>query len=175
MSERFLWKSPDEKASNAAFFSVQSVADPLDFLPRGFLERTKKRGQVVSSWAPQNRVLAHRATGGFLTHCGWNSCLDGITNGVKLIAWPLFAEQRMNAALLTEGLKVSLRVEANENGIVDRKQIAGVVQKLIGGAEGKDIGNKMRVLKDAAAEAWSQTGSSKKALGELVHKWNIQV
>ncbi|KAL0349120.1 UNVERIFIED_CONTAM: Hydroquinone glucosyltransferase [Sesamum angustifolium] len=172
--QRFLWvvKSPDEKASNAAFFSVQSVADPLDFLPRGFLERTKKRGLVVSSWAPQNRVLAHRATGGFLTHCGWNSCLDGITNGVPLIAWPLFAEQRMNAALLTEGLKVSLRVEANENGIVDRKQVAGLVQKLIGGEE--NIGNKMRVLKDAAAEAWSKIGSSEKALGELVHKW-IQV
>ncbi|KAL2230213.1 UNVERIFIED_CONTAM: Hydroquinone glucosyltransferase [Sesamum indicum] len=174
--QRFLWvvKSPDEKASNAAFFSVQNVADPLDFLPRGFSERTKKRGLVVSSWAPQNGVLAHRATGGFLTHCGWNSCLDGITNGVPLISWPLFAEQRMNAALLTEGLKVSLRVEENESGIVDRKQIAGLVQKLIGGEEGKDLGNKMRVLKDAAAEAWTQIGSSEKALGELVHKW-IQV
>ncbi|KAK4425325.1 Hydroquinone glucosyltransferase [Sesamum alatum] len=179
--QRFLWvvKSPDEKAANAAFFSVESVADPLDFLPRGFLERTKNRGLMVSSWAPQNRVLAHRSTGGFLTHCGWNSCLDGITNGVPLIAWPLFAEQRMNAALLTEGLKVSLRVEANEeNGIVDREQIARLVRGLIGsGEEGifKDVGNRIRVLKDAAAKAWSHAGSSEKALGELAHKWTIQV
>ncbi|MED6148060.1 hypothetical protein PIB30_049582 [Stylosanthes scabra] len=30
-------------------------------------------------------------------------------NGVPLIAWPLFAEQKMNAILLTEDLKVALR------------------------------------------------------------------
>ncbi|KAI3469939.1 hypothetical protein Pfo_026602 [Paulownia fortunei] len=174
MSEqRFLWvvKSPDEKASNAAFFSVESVTDPFNFLPQGFFERTKIKGVVVSSWAPQTQVLSHRATGGFLTHCGWNSCLDAIVHGVPLIAWPLFAEQQMNAAFFTNGLKVSSRVEANESGIVDRKQIAKLVQDLIGGQEGKELGNRMRVLKDTAAKAGSQIGSSEKALGELAHKW----
>ncbi|OMO85165.1 UDP-glucuronosyl/UDP-glucosyltransferase [Corchorus olitorius] len=43
--QRFLWvvKSPNDKAKNATFFSVESVDDddPVHFLPNGFLERTK--------------------------------------------------------------------------------------------------------------------------------------
>lgn len=177
MSEkRFLWvvKSPNEKASSAAFFNVESAADPLNFLPRGFLERTKNRGKVVPSWVPQHLALGHRAVGGFLTHCGWNSCLDGIVNGVPLIAWPLFAEQRMNAALLAEGLKVSLRAEVGENGVVERKNVAMLVRELMGGEEGKEIEKRMRVLRDGAAKAWSESGSSEKALVDLANKW-IQV
>lgn len=174
MSEkRFLWvvKGPDEKASDAAFFSVEVAANPLKFLPQGFLERTKNKGFLVPSWAPQDRVLGHRATGGFLTHCGWNSCLDGIVNGVPMISWPLFAEQRMNAALLCEGLKVSSRVEANENGVVEGKNIVRLVKEVIGGEEGKEIEKRMRVLKNAAAKACSGRGSSEMALDHLAKKW----
>ncbi|KAK7845196.1 hydroquinone glucosyltransferase [Quercus suber] len=42
--QRFLWvvRSPHEKAANATYFSVQSINDPFDFLPKGFLERTKE-------------------------------------------------------------------------------------------------------------------------------------
>ena len=49
--QRFLWvdRSPHEIATNASFFSVQSIKDPFDFLPKGFLERTKDVGLVVPS------------------------------------------------------------------------------------------------------------------------------
>ncbi|KAF3950830.1 hypothetical protein CMV_023464 [Castanea mollissima] len=65
MSEqRFLWvvRSPNDKVANANYFSVQSQKDPFDFLPKGFLERTKGRGLVVPSWAPQAEVLSHGST-----------------------------------------------------------------------------------------------------------------
>lgn len=172
--KRFLWvvKNPNEKASNADFFGVESTADPLGFLSRGFLERTRNKGFMVRSWAPQAQVLSHRATGGFLTHCGWNSCLDAIVNGVPMISWPLFAEQRMNAALLCKGLKVSSTVEANENGVVERKNIARFVKELIGGEEGKELKKRMIVLKNAAAKACSRgRGSSEMAIDDLVKKW----
>ncbi|KAJ6338361.1 hypothetical protein OIU76_007934 [Salix suchowensis] len=80
---------------------------------KGFLERTKGRGLVVPSWAPQPQVLSHGSTGGFLTHCGWNSTLESVVSGVPLIVWPLYAEQKMNAWMLTQDIKVALRPKAS--------------------------------------------------------------
>lgn len=172
--ERFLWvvRSPNEKAANAAFFGMESAKSPFDFLPRGFLERTKGKGLVVASWAPQIQVLSHGATGGFLTHCGWNSILESIVHGVPLIAWPLYAEQKMNAVMLTEDLKVALRAKVDENGLVGREEVAKLAKVLIEGEEGKRLGQKMKDLKDAAARALREDGSSAKALAEVAHRWS---
>ncbi|KAH7578033.1 hypothetical protein ACOSP7_000857 [Xanthoceras sorbifolium] len=175
MSEqRFLWvvRSPNDKAANASYFTVHSNNDPFDFLPKGFLERTKGRGLVVPSWAPQAQVLSHVSTGGFLTHCGWNSVLESVVNGVPLIAWPLYAEQKMNAAMLTEDIKVALRPKSSENGLVGREEIARVVMGLMEGENGKMVRNRMKDLKDAAAKVLSEGGSSTKSLAELAQKWN---
>ncbi|XVF33195.1 hypothetical protein REPUB_Repub17cG0147700 [Reevesia pubescens] len=178
MSEqRFLWvvRSPNDKVANATFFSLESdQKDPFDFLPKGFLERTKGRGLVVPSWAPQAQVLSHGSTGGFLTHCGWNSTLESVVNGVPLIAWPLYAEQKMNAVMLTEDIKIALRPKPNENGLVCRDEIAKAVKGLIEGEEGKGVRNKMKDLKEAAAKVLSENGSSTKALSEVANKWKNQ-
>lgn len=45
-----------------------------------------------------------------MTHCGWNSILEGLTLGVPLITWPMFAEQFHNNNLL-EQLGLSIRVK----------------------------------------------------------------
>ncbi|KAF8380090.1 hypothetical protein HHK36_027560 [Tetracentron sinense] len=174
MSEqRFLWvvRSPHEKAANATYFSAESIEDPFDFLPKGFLERTKGLGLVVPSWAPQIQVLSHSSTGGFLTHCGWNSILESVVHGVPLIAWPLYAEQKMTAVMLTEELKVALRPNASENGLVGQEEIAKVVKGLMEEEKGKRLQNRMRDLKDASDEVLSENGSSTKSLSEVVQKW----
>ncbi|XP_059643167.1 hydroquinone glucosyltransferase-like [Cornus florida] len=173
--QRFLWviRSPHEKVANANYFNVQSSMNmnPFDFLPKGFMDRTKGLGLVVDSWASQIEVLSHGSTGGFVTHCGWNSTLESIIYGVPLIAWPLYAEQKMNTVLLTEDLKVALKVKVNENGIVERKVISEYVKGLIVGEEGKLLQNRMRDLKDAAAKVLSRDGSSSKSLAGLTHIW----
>ncbi|KAL7233679.1 hypothetical protein ACSBR1_017320 [Camellia fascicularis] len=172
---RFLWvvRNPSDNSS-AAFFNAHNQNDPISFLPKGFLERTQGRGLVVPSWAPQIEVLSHHATGGFLTHCGWNSTLESTVHGVPLIAWPLFAEQKMNAVMLTEGLKVALSPKSHELGLVGREEIAEVVKSLMKGEEGKKVRQRMEGLKDAAAKVLSEEGSSTKSLFDLAFKWKNQ-
>ncbi|KAG6680184.1 hypothetical protein I3842_13G028900 [Carya illinoinensis] len=171
--EKFLWvvRSPNNGPANAAYLTNQSHdLDPLAFLPEGFVERTNGQGLVVPSWAPQVQVLSHGSTGGFLTHCGWNSTLESIMNGTPLIAWPLFGEQRMNAVFLAEDLKVALRPKENEKGVVVREEIAQVIKGLMVGEDGKNARNRMKDLKIAAEKALYPEGSSTMALSELPFK-----
>jgi len=65
-------------------------------LPEEFLEAVAGRGHVVT-WAPQQQVLAHPAIGGFWTHCGWNSTIEIICEGVPMICLPFFGDQKENA------------------------------------------------------------------------------
>ncbi|KAI3840388.1 hypothetical protein MKX03_037800 [Papaver bracteatum] len=145
MSEqKFLWflKSPipgDNKAANASYLSARTVEDPSEVLPKGFLDRTRKSGLVVSSWAPQIEILNHKSTGGFLSHCGWSSTLESIVHGVPLIAWPLFAEQTMNAVIFTDYMKVAIRPKQMKNGIIERYEICNVVKELMEGEEGRRL------------------------------------
>ncbi|CAL5365397.1 unnamed protein product [Camellia sinensis] len=58
-------------------------------LPKGFVDRLGERGLVVDGWAPQARILTHSSTGGFVSHCGWNSVLEGLKFGVPIVAIPM--------------------------------------------------------------------------------------
>ncbi|XP_054781138.1 hydroquinone glucosyltransferase-like isoform X2 [Prosopis cineraria] len=171
---KFLWvvRAPSGLA-NSAYLSAQKE-DPLDYLPKGFIDRTKGQGFVVPSWAPQIEVLSHESTGGFLTHCGWNSTLEAIVYGKPMIVWPLFAEQGMNAVMITEQFKVGVRPrgDENKNGIVEREEVAKVVKIVMESDEGRELRRRTEVLKDAAAEALSEDGSSTKALSNLAQEWS---
>lgn len=169
--QRFVWvvRTPQENAE-AAYFSAQK-SSPTEFLPQGFVERTRERGLVVASWAPQIRVLSHASTGGFLTHCGWNSIMEGVVFGVPFIAWPLCFEQKTTAAFLKEGLHAALRVRENEDGIVERGEIAEVVREVMEGGGGRQIRKIMAQLQIAAGNAMSEEGSSTMALAQLIQSW----
>ncbi|KAL9228866.1 hypothetical protein vseg_004400 [Gypsophila vaccaria] len=171
--QRFLWvvRSPSN-VSHGSFFTGLSQDDPFGFLPNGFVDRVQDRGLLVPSWAPQIKVLGHGSTGGFLSHCGWNSTLESIVNGVPLIAWPLYAEQKMNAVMLSEGLKVALRVKPNEDGLVEANEISTVVRELMEGEEGKRVRQRMKEVSDSARKARSEDGVSTKLLNQVVFKWN---
>lgn len=177
MSEQhFLWvvRSPNEKESNAYFFGSKDVQGPLDFLPDGFLNRTEKSGLVVPHWAPQVEVLAHPAVSSFMTHCGWNSVLESLVHSVPLIAWPLYAEQRMNAVLLTEDVKVAIRPKQDEKGIIGREEVSRVVRCFMKGKEADRIKGRAQELSRAAANALDG-GSSFKNLSSVTSLWKTVI
>lgn len=59
-------------------------------------------GWVVNGWAPQPRILSHPSTGGFVSHCGWNSVMESIDFGVPIIAMPMHIDQPLNARWTVE-------------------------------------------------------------------------
>ncbi|KAL5061440.1 hypothetical protein RYX36_023177 [Vicia faba] len=177
-SQKFLWvvREPNDIAS-ANYFAVSKPnllgqEDPLCFLPKGFVERTKKQGFLVANWAPQVEILSNKAIGGFVTQCGWFSTLECVVNGVPIIAWPLFAEQRMIATILADGIKIAIRPKIdNVSGVVEKGEIVNVLKRLMEGDEGVEILRRMKVLQDAAAAAIKVDGSSITIISQLVTKW----
>ncbi|MED6148055.1 hypothetical protein PIB30_049577 [Stylosanthes scabra] len=172
--QRFLWvlRAPSDSAFGAYLDNKRNGEDPLKFLPDGFLERTKEKGLVVPGWAPQVQILSHHSVVGFLSHCGWNSVLESMQVGVPLITWPLFAEQRMNAVLLVEVLKVAVRLNAREDGVVEKEEISNVIKCLMEKEEGTVMRKRIENLKVYAADAINKdSGSSTHALSQLATKW----
>ncbi|XP_031114670.1 anthocyanidin 3-O-glucosyltransferase 5-like [Ipomoea triloba] len=140
-----------------------------DYLPEGFLARTKDVGFVVQMWANQIEILTHPSVGGFLSHCGWNSTLESLTNNVPIIAWPLYAEQKMNAAMLAEEVGVAVRpaVTPTEK-VVRRQEIEAMVRTLLQHKEGEAIRERVKKLKVSGEIALSKAGSSYNSMCELV-------
>ncbi|KAF8669514.1 hypothetical protein HU200_051317 [Digitaria exilis] len=164
---RFLWalRGPPVAGSRHP-----TDADLDELLPEGFLERTKGRGMVWPTWAPQKAVLAHPAVGGFVTHCGWNSTLESLWHGVPLAPWPLYAEQHLNAFELVSavGVAVAMEVDRERNNFVEAAELERAVRSLMGGCEeGSRAREKAAEMKAACRKAVEEGGSSRVALETL--------
>ncbi|CAN8316726.1 unnamed protein product [Cochlearia groenlandica] len=138
---------------------------------RGFEERTKERGLLVKGWSPQMLILSHCSVGGFLTHCGWNSTLEGITFGLPLLTWPLFVDQFSNEKLVVQVLKIGVRVGVDEpmtwgeeekiGVLVDKEGMKKVVEDLMGDSdEAKERRRRAKELGVLAHKAVEEGGSS---------------
>ncbi|KAL1813773.1 hypothetical protein ACET3Z_023838 [Daucus carota] len=173
---RFLWvvrnPPPKDDDDNKSILAPHEL-DLCTVLPQGFLERTKGRGLVVKSWAPQVAVLSHDSVGGFVTHCGWNSILEGVCAGIPMIGWPLYAEQRMNRVFLVEELKVGLGLDESDGGsFVRGAEIERRVRELMDSDNGERVRHRVAELRDAAKVAITdKNGSSRIALTKLITKW----
>ncbi|KAI7754496.1 hypothetical protein M8C21_012821 [Ambrosia artemisiifolia] len=169
---RFLWvvRSPPSNRKEDRF--LPPPEPDLDvLLSEGFLERTKDRGIVVKKWAPQVAILNHKSVGGFVTHCGWNSILEAVCAGVPMVAWPLYAEQKFNKAVLTTDMKLALPMNESEGGMVTAMEVEKRVRQLMEGDEGKVVREVAMARKEEAEMALSDGGSSHAALSKLVASW----
>jgi hypothetical protein len=160
----FLWAvrapvSPDAD-STKRFEARGGAATAEKLLPDGFLDRTRGRGMVVSSWAPQVEVLRHPATGAFVTHCGWNSALEAIAAGVPMVCWPMYAEQRMNKVFIVEELRLGVAMDGYEEGTVGADEVETKVRLVMESEQGKEIRERMATAQEMAAHALEIGGSS---------------
>lgn len=133
----------------------------------------KGRGLVVRSWAPQVEVLSRGSVGAFVSHCRWNSVLEGVVAGVPMVAWPLYAEQHVNMHVMVGEMKVAVAVEQREeDGFVSGEEVEKRVREVM---ESEEIRERSLKLKEMALAAVGEFGSSKTALANLVQSWTTHV
>lgn len=135
-----------------------------DLLPDGFLERVSEFGKIVE-WAPQNKVLSHPSIACFVSHCGWNSTLEGVSSGVPYLCWPYFCEQTHNESYICDKWEIGLRIDCDENGIRSRYEIKKKIDLLLSDNKLKE---NVRKLKDLCAKSVSVGGLSYKNLEKFI-------
>ena len=91
--------------------------------PDGFEQRVSERGKVIKGWAPQVPILSHRAVGGFLSHCGWNSVMEAVVCGAMILGWPMEADQYVNATHLVDHLGAAVRVCEGSETVPDSAEL----------------------------------------------------
>ncbi|GLT26591.1 hypothetical protein SLA2020_016460 [Shorea laevis] len=150
---------------------VFAEEDQSPELPEGFEERTEGEGMVVRGWVPQAEILKHPSTGGFLSHCGWGSCLESISFGVPIAAWPMHSDQPRNATLVTQVLKVGLTVRewSHREELIAASAITEALRRLMASKEGEMMRKKAEELGRAVRQATEEGGVSRKELESFIN------
>uniref|UniRef100_A0ACD5WPY0 Uncharacterized protein n=1 Tax=Avena sativa TaxID=4498 RepID=A0ACD5WPY0_AVESA len=133
-------------------------------LPDGFDAVTSDRGMIVD-WAPQEEVLAHAAVGGFWTHAGWNSTLEGVCGGVPMLCRPYFGDQMGNARYVELVWRAGLVLECE----LERGKVEQAIRRLMQSEEGDRMRERAQKLKSRAAKAITDAGSSRLSVDKLVN------
>ncbi|CAL9224489.1 unnamed protein product [Arabidopsis halleri] len=121
------------------------------------------RGYIVK-WAPQKQVLAHSAVRAFWSHCGWNSTLESLGEGVPMICRPFTTDQKGNARYLECVWKVGIQVEGNlERGAVEK-----AVKRLMVDEEGEEMKRRALNLKEKLKASVLVQGSSYNSLDDFI-------
>ncbi|KAL6002195.1 hypothetical protein ACLOJK_037643 [Asimina triloba] len=145
-----------------------------EWLPEGFEERIseRKQGILVRHWGPQLEILAHRSTGVFLSHCGWNSTTESLSRGVPMIGWPMSGEQFYNVKMMEE-LGVCVEMARGNSADIGTNDVERVIELVMGGTnKWEEMKKKALQLKEmielAVREDEECKGSSAKALDEFL-------
>ncbi|KAL1181000.1 hypothetical protein V6Z11_A02G017100 [Gossypium hirsutum] len=155
-------------------FDLKAEFKP-EWLPEGFEDRMSRNNQglLVKNWAPQLEILSHRSTGAFLSHCGWNSTMESLSQGVKIIGWPLAAEQACNSKMLVEEMGVAVELTRGVRSSISSDKVKEVIEMVMGKeGKGRDMKRKAQEIAEhimaAVKDEGNEKGSSIKALDDFV-------
>ncbi|KAF7850668.1 hypothetical protein BT93_L5138 [Corymbia citriodora subsp. variegata] len=156
-----------EKSGLNFFWVLRDPPEPtqkaIDMLPNGFLQRVEGRGIVCTDWAPQVKILSHDSVGGFLTHCGWNSVIEGLAFGRVLMLFPMFNDQGPNARLL-QGKGLGIEVARKEDGMFTSDAVA----ELLRFAMVDDLGSSLRASAKEAKKLLSNRETNQRCIDEFI-------
>ncbi|KAJ4800525.1 Glycosyltransferase [Rhynchospora pubera] len=129
----FIWVARFSKVNG------ESNEGDLKELMHGLVERVgPERGLVVTSWAPQRKILVHRNLGAFLTHCGWSSVIEGMQAGVPMLSLPMEWDQPMNAKLMEE-LGIGLEIPQHGLGNFTGEDVAASIKQILQSESGERV------------------------------------
>ncbi|EOA30451.1 hypothetical protein CARUB_v10013576mg [Capsella rubella] len=154
----------------------ENQGESEEWLPKGFEERTKGKGMIIRGWAPQVLILDHKAIGGFVTHCGWNSTMEGIAAGLPMVTWPMGAEQFYNEKQLTKVLRIGVNVGATElvkkGKLISREEVEKAVKEVLVGEEAEERRIRAKKLGEMAKAAVEEGGSSYSDVTKFMEELN---
>nr|WIW42925.1 UDP-glycosyltransferase [Nicotiana tabacum] len=163
--QKFIWVLRDADKGNVFTKDLRQIE-----LPKGFEDRVKEKAIVIRDWAPQLEILSHSSIGGFMCHCGWNSCMESISMGVPIVAWPMHSDQPRNTVLITKILKVGLVVKewARRQEIVTSNMVQKAVEKLMASKEGDEMRNRAKDLSAALRKSVAVGGVKRMELDSFI-------
>ncbi|CAA0834743.1 UDP-glycosyltransferase 74B1 [Striga hermonthica] len=132
-------------------------------LPPEFSNSTKDKGLIVS-WCNQLETLAHPSIGCFVSHCGWNSTLEGLSLRVPMVGMPQWADQMTDARFI-EVWGIGVRAREDKHGVVTRDELLSCLNQVMGCEE---IRGNVRRWSDLAKRACDEGGSSDRAIHDFV-------
>ncbi|TVU24217.1 hypothetical protein EJB05_26638, partial [Eragrostis curvula] len=110
-------------------------------LPKGYKEKIAGRGKIVS-WAPQDDVLKHEAVGCYIMHSGWNSVLEALRHGVRMICYPICGDHFINCAYVVNMWEAGIALPSS-----DGNDVKDCVERVMEGEEGRRLQEKVNQLR----------------------------
>ncbi|RLM75426.1 hypothetical protein C2845_PM15G17330 [Panicum miliaceum] len=168
-NQRFIWVLRDADRGNESADHDEKQSRHAELLPM-FTEQTQGRGLVITGWAPQLEILAHDATAAFMSHCGWNSTVEGLSHGKPILAWPMHGDQPWDAELVCNYLKAGMLVRPWEKHgeVTPAEAIRQVIEAAMLSDEGMAVQQRAKVLGEAVRASLADGGSSRKHLDDFI-------